>query len=1092
MLKITEGGFFSVAYEKLKEEIATLTKSGRQVYLVVPEQQTVTAEKEMAEFLTDSAPVNFEVTNFTRLADTFYRSAGGISGERCDKGKRALLMWKALVELAPFLSITDGRGEINTGLVERALSAVKETESLSIGADELTSLSQNPKIKTNKRLSSKLSDLARIKALYTRLVEEKYSNAKDECERLSEKLAETPDFFSGSVFYFTGFTSFTEPQYKVLTYLIKSADVTVHLTISKLAHDFFEFTEIKATEERLARISDKVGADKKLIRFEETGPNTPPLTYELSNILWKNFGKIDNDSLQNSDVLRIFEAEDTYEECDFVAADIKRQVMAGASYRDFAIVARDAGKYSGIIDASLEKAGIPTFLSKRKDTSALEAVKLIYTAFSVIEGGFIRHDVISYAKCRLCGVSAEECDEFELYLDKWQLGGQDLMRDADFTQSPDGYSQRKSKGFEETLQRLNSIRKKLLAPLIKFKNALALAETVREYAKALFDFLSDISLEEKIAKRERELTLLGETDAAVDNEKIWDIICRALDSAVEVLSNLEINLSGFENLVRILLSNADIGKIPAFYDEVTVGSADMIRLTDKKHIYLIGVNKNEFPRPAEDGSYFTVRERRALSEIGFAADTDEDIAYARELFFFSRAFCSSKKNVTLLYSLRDEAFLQTARADVIDRIISLTDGKIKAEKISDIPINERIYFPDAAFDFSDNGAVRKALVDAGFSDKVKISDGKISNENLKLQKSTLDVLYKGDLALTQTRIDTFVDCPFAYYLRYNVKLSENERAEFDARNIGTFVHAILENFLSEIHDSGKDIRTLNEEEKNRLVKASAKKYLDTLTDENSPTTKRTDVIVDRIFRASMPVVDGICDELRACKFKPRFFELKIGTEEVGMPSPATFKDGYGDKVSVYGSIDRVDTFESGNDVFVRVIDYKTGHKSFSPADIDEGKNLQMFLYLKAIAETDNKAFLEKIGVKEGGRIIPAGVIYVKTDLSDVVIPHADKETEAETIRKKQGRQGMLLNDNESISAMNSEYIPIKFTKKGEIDARYKKYAYTPEEWNEINEKISNKILEISGAMKSGEISPTAKENSAACEWCKFKSVCRKK
>ena len=151
----------------------------------------------------------------------------------------------------------------------------------------------------------------------------------------------------------------------------------------------------------------------------------------------------------------------------------------------------------------------------------------------------------------------------------------------------------------------------------------------------------------------------------------------------------------------------------------------------------------------------------------------------------------------------------------------------------------------------------------------------------------------------------------------------------------------------------------------------------------------------------------------------------------------------------------------------------------------------MFLYLKAIAETDNKAFLDKIGVRDGGKIIPAGVIYVKTDLSDVVIPHADKESEAETIRKKQGRQGMLLDDAQSIAAMNPDYIPIKFTKKGEIDARYKKYAYTPEEWQLINERITDKIREISGRMKGGEISPTPNEKSAACEFCKFKSVCRK-
>jgi ATP-dependent helicase/nuclease subunit B len=404
---------------------------------------------------------------------------------------------------------------------------------------------------------------------------------------------------------------------------------------------------------------------------------------------------------------------------------------------------------------------------------------------------------------------------------------------------------------------------------------------------------------------------------------------------------------------------------------------------------------------------------------------------------------------------------------------------------------EKIYYPDAAFDFSSLSEVKDALCDTGLGEKIKISEGKITNDNMRLQGKVLEAIYKNDLALTQTRIDTFVDCPFAYYLCYNLKLSENERAEFDARNIGTFVHAMLENFLGEIAAEDKDIRLITEEEKNGIIKRSAQKYLDSITEKDTPTSKRTDIMIDRIFRASLPVIDGICDELCGCKFKPRFFELKIGTEDENLPTPAVFTDKDGKRVSVYGSIDRVDTYESGNDVFVRVIDYKTGRKVFSPDDIDEGKNLQMFLYLKALAETENEAFLKRAGVKEGGRIIPAGVIYVQTDLSDVTIPHADKESEAQTIRKKQGRRGMVLNDAESLNAMNPDYLPVKFKKDGDIDSRYKKFAYTPYEWDELNERISNKMLEISGRMRSGEISPT-KEKGALCEWCKYKSVCRKK
>ena len=54
------------------------------------------------------------------------------------------------------------------------------------------------------------------------------------------------------------------------------------------------------------------------------------------------------------------------------------------------------------------------------------------------------------------------------------------------------------------------------------------------------------------------------------------------------------------------------------------------------------------------------------------------------------------------------------------------------------------------------------------------------------------------------------------------------------------------------------------------------------------------------------------------------------------------------EVIIDGYIDRLDAFRSGDDVYVRVIDYKTGIKNFSLDDIQAGENLQMLLYLASI------------------------------------------------------------------------------------------------------------------------------------------------
>lgn len=1089
MLRIFEGGFYSSAWEDVKQEILDLTNRGERTFLIVPEQQAVIAEGEFASMLPSSAPLTFEVTNFTRLANTVSRALGGISKEYSNHAKESLIMWMTLTELSPFLTMTGG-GEVSSGTVESALMAVREMKSISASPEVLAELAKATASDMNARLRDKLRDMAMIMTLYEKLLGEKYHSTSDECERLAGNLRLNPSFFDGVHFYISGFTSFTEPQYLVIRELLRGAEVNVHLVFSKTDSESFEFSEIKKTKSRLVSIASSVNVERVLVRASENTKSAPLLLKEVCRYLWKNNLKIDNESLQNKDELRIFEASDPYAECDFVAADIKRRAMDGVSFRDIAIVMRSEEKYSGILSSSLSAADVPAFISKRTDLAAFEAVKLIYSAFAAIEGGFKRGDVITYAKCRLSGICREACDEFELYTDTWQISGAGFTEEVFWNMSPDGYSTRKLDDQDAILIRIDKTRHALIDPLIKFRDSLSYAETVRDYATVLVKFISDISLEERIADESDYLRGYGETEAAEASDSIFEIICNSLDALVEVLGDTNITLRAFVAQLKVVIGAVDIGKIPAHQDEVTVGTADMIRLTDKKHIYLLGVNQGEFPRAAAPVSYFTERDKSILSSHGLQIDQDKDIPYARELFFFSRAFSSATESVTMLYSQRGEALTVTEPSDVIGRISEMTDKKISPIKISAIPIENKIYFSRMAFDFLDNDEVKSALAKSGYSDSLKVSDGTIENDEIKLSCDTAAAIYHGDMALTQSRIESYIRCPLSYYLEYNLHLSENERAEFDARNIGTFIHAILEDFFGEISESGKFADEVSEEERVEIVRKSAKKYVESVSDIPGSIPERTSLLIDRLCNTAMPVVKGLCDELSGCKFIPSFFELKIDGHNEKLPRPATFSDEKGNKVYIYGSIDRVDTYKSGDDVYVRVIDYKTGSKDFSPEDIDEGKNLQMFLYLKAIVDTDNEGFRHELGVKEGGKVIPAGVIYIKTDLSDVTVAHADKDAEEKALNANQKRRGMILDNPESIAAQNKNYLPVKFTKGGTPDSRYKKFLYTDDGWDELGEKIGDKIREISGKMRGGDISPT--KESRACDSCKFKAICRKK
>jgi len=1095
MLEIIEGSVYSEAPILMRNKIRKSVAKGKRTLLIVPEQQTVIAEKEMSELLPDSAPLLFEVTNFTRFANSVFRSLGGVDKEYCDGAKSALIMWRTLSELAPTLSVTDGKSDINYGMVKRALATSGESDGLAITMRELTLAKE--KIGEEKRLGRKLDDLIKITTLYKKLLTEKYADVGEDVVAATEMLRENRESLADTVFFIEGFTSFTEPQHRLVELLIGISEVTLLLDVPKSMRDAFEYSEIMMTEKRLVSSANKCGASPRLLRPDGLKKGNPNL-YEISRELWRKSPVYDNISLQNPEDLRIFEALTPYDECDFIISDIKRKVMLGASFSDFAVIAGDISGYAGILDVAAKEGGVPLFISKSRDVSSFEAVKLIYTALACVTGNFAKEDVISYAKCGLSSITREECDELELYVEKWQISGRRFTDSTVWNMNPDGYTPFRTEETAARLVHLNSVRLALITPLLDFKEELMGAVTVKDYAIALHSFMKSISLYEKISKRTAELYELTEPELAEESERIYKTICDALDTLVEVSGYAKTDADGFISQLKIVFSAASVSKIPSLCDSVTAASAKMARLSGKKHVYLLGVNRGIFPEAIRTDSYFTERDKAELSAAGLPFEPDLLIKEAKTLYSFTKAFLYAEKTVTILYTLKSANYTPERRAEVIDRIIKVTGEKIIPVRISDLPQSELTYSPSAAlltlgkFKDSEYEAVKKSLSDVGLAENVRLAEIRVENDSMSLTKKVTERIYRDDILLSQSKIDSFNTCPLAYFCRYDLGLSENEQAEFDARNIGSFIHAVLENFFAMQSKNEKPLGELTPEEKQEMIKASAEKYLESVMPEGDIKSVRSSLLIKRLIRASSPIIDGLCEEFAGSRYLPRYFEMRIGGRGELCPELLTITDEDGKRTMIKGSVDRVDTYKFGGDVYVRVADYKTGQKAFKPKDLEKGKNLQMFLYLAAVIDTKNNALRHDIGVTENGRLIPAGVIYVKSDLTDVKISHSSAEDEIRAVKADQKRQGMLLDDSVSISAMNTDFLPIKIKNDGSYYKGSEDFLYSEEGWKTLRSTVEDSVKRVSKKMRSGNISaePMIENRTSPCAYCKFKSFCR--
>jgi ATP-dependent helicase/nuclease subunit B len=701
---------------------------------------------------------------------------------------------------------------------------------------------------------------------------------------------------------------------------------------------------------------------------------------------------------------------------------------------------------------------------------------------------------MAYAKCSLSGVPEALSDEFELYVEKWRIDGERFTDGVIWNMNPDGYTAKRKKGTDDKLLLIDKARCAIINPLIEFEQGLKECDTVEDLCGVLLNFLVSLDIENKLDERAEARRRDADENGADELRSLWKNICDALDTLYDTLGKLKVKPDAFLNLLKIVFENTEFGRIPSYTEAVTIGSADMIRLYNKKHVYVIGAVFGKFPAAVSDKSYFSDKDRLTLNSAGLEIEPVREKESAKELYYFLRALSFASEAVTVTYPSESVSFTKESPSDAVKRISEITDGKITAYKLSAILLAERTYTADFALehlgDLKKNGAVEVALKKAGYGAKLCVSERPIRNESMFLSSDSLGLIYGKTIALTQSRIDKFVGCPMSYFCQYNLSLGIEKRAEFDAANIGTFIHAVLESFFKTLKRNKTNIGNLSDEEKNAIIESSARAYVESCFD-GVKKTARNEVTVMRLCRSARPIIDGLCDEFSSCEFEPTFFELNIGAD--GGPEAATFTTEDGRKIAIYGAIDRVDTYRHGEDTYVRVVDYKTGSKVFSPDDIAEGKNLQMFLYLKSITDSKSEDFKKSLGTENGGRVIPAGVIYVKTDIGDSKISKPDTTLAAEAALEKQKRLGMLLDDEISIGAMNKNYLPISFDKKtGEPDKKSKNRLYSEDGWSKISETVEKTVTEITKDILGGEVSalPLRHGGGEACTYCDFKAFCR--
>lgn len=1062
-------------FSYLSKLVSTSSGEKRRSWVLVPDGMVLTAERELSQSTPPSSGLYCDTVSFRRLANNIFRRFGGLKYNYADASAEALLMWRAISLCRDSLivygdSVSDPSA---VPTVQRAVTELKQSmitpEAFMKAAIKLKSSDEGESV------ADKCIDIANIYAVYEELLSENYDDRLKDLAFAGKKLEEN-NYFEGGELYLFAFSSFTAQQYELLRRAARQASEIYVIFTCPCEYDrkALEFDGIRDTVMRLRKISEL----SKTQFATETLPSVrEDVPYQLATGLWGSLAPI-SDEVPSG--VELVECESERREAEYAAAAVARAVRGGLRYRDIAIITGSVEAYDGILDRALDEYGAPYHMSRRVKLETMPQIAALLSALRIVTGGWRKDDIITFAYTGFAGeVTDDDADELDLYMSTWNISGK-RFRDpvgGGWGMNPDGYTADWTETGERMLSSVNASRREICELLTPLAEAFSDSTTADEKNEAILEFMSDSGITG------------SRSDGTDATSQVETLLSRALEAVSVTAEKGKMKASDYMCCLSLVLDTLSASTIPGRIDEVDVSDPLRMRGAGFKYVILLGCNDGVFPKDVKDTEFFSETEKTLLESAGVSVGAGGEKA-SMELYNFSRCVSSSWDRLTVIYKAQKGGTLP----DTVQRMRSLYPS-IAVKKPSAMFDADEIMSVEALrsrFTRASSSELAVAMRELMEEDEIgrrilSAAEIPVSAKEETVSEEVAEKIFGGDLKLSQSRLESYVMCRFGFYCKYVLSLIENKRAALTYADIGTFVHAVLERIFS--NGSYK----LADGDLKAAVDDVIKEYISEVIPSEQQGNARLLSLFKRLRRGVWEFMTAFRDEFEKSLFKPVMFEMPIGlgNSENSIPS-MKIPLGDGTFAVLRGIADRVDSYRDGEGtLYVRVIDYKTGRKTFDRSDIEEGLNLQLPLYMYTIVNNADGKMLEKLGGEPGDVIKPAGFLYVGVRPAD-----RNGKDGGGAEERKLARSGLLIDDAAVLRAMDpgleGEYIPVKVKKDGDYYADSKKNIVDSEGFSALYQNLCDTVTRISKDMRSGnaEVNSEKHGDDSPCEYCKLKAVCR--
>ena len=1093
-------------YEEIMQRAAQ--EPGRNFLIIVPDQFTMQTQKDLVMRSDRDGILNIDVLSFGRLSHRILEEVGTKEMPVLDDTGKSLVLQKVAADLKEQLPAM-GSLLHKQGYIHEVKSAISEFMQYGISTQDMDKLITS----AQKRgaLAMKLKDLKTLYRGFQDYIRDHFITTEETLDVLRRSLSKSK-ILKGSVVVFDGFTGFTPIQNRLIQELMRVCAETIVTVTIGVGEDPYKMDG----EQKLFHLSKKTVADLEKLAaeaevergedlFVKGGPNrfakAPALHYLEQNLFRYQYEPYAGEQQE----IHMFEALSPREEVHQTALYIRHLIREqGMTYRDIAVVIGDLEGYASYVETEFGQLEIPCFLDRTRGIVLNPMIEYIKSALQLYIKDFSYDTVFHFLRSGMADISREEIDELENYVIRTGARGYRTYSRL-FTRRTEelqGNAEGSEQAEEKTMERLNRIRQQFMDAVEILH--MGSQEKAGDYVSHLYDFLEQNQVQQKLLNYQQQFEKEGDLSRAREYAQIYRLVMDLLDQVYELLGEEEISRQEFADILEAGFGEITVGTIPQNVDRIVVGDMERTRLKQVKVLFFLGVNDGNIPKNASKGGIISDMDREFLIESGTEmAPSPRQQMYIQRLYLYlnmtkpsEQLYLSYAKVNSEGKGIRPSYLIDTVRKlfpamsveypqnrSRLEQIEGRQEGaRYLAEELREyvegtLPEEERQDFYLMYRAYEADAAGRDLLTRAAFR----------RYRESGLSRIVARALYGQQLENSVSRLETHAACACRHFLQYGLSLQEREEFGFEASDMGTVYHAVLENFAGKLAESNLTWWDFTEDFAAKAVKESVEAYAATYGETVLYSSARNEYAITRMSRILTRTVLTLQKHLKQGSFQPDDYELSFRFAEDLDSIHVDLSEE--EKMHLQGRIDRIDVSEDAEHVYVKVIDYKSGNKKFDLAALYYGLQLQLVVYMNAAMEMESRKHPDK-------EIVPAALLYYHIDDPTIETPvELTDEQINEQILAKLRMNGVVNSDPGVVERLDrymqdkSVVIPVEKKKDGSFSAR--SGVLSREEMQLISSYVDAKIRSIGREILDGKIAanPYEKGNEEACTYCAYKKVC---